>query len=226
MKLAAKFVLVLVALGAPAQQVIDRMVAVVNKQVILQSELEDSAHIDFLLQGKPLNQLTAQEMDAVLDRMIDQALVQQQIVDKSVLEPTAVEISSRIQDLRTRVPGGDSEEKWQATLAAYGVTEQDVEAHIASQLRELKFIDLRFRTLARVDRGSISEYYRQTLVPELRKEGATVPPLEQVSEKIQQILTEQRIDDLLNSWLQALRSQAHIEKITVDSDVASAGAKR
>lgn len=210
---------------ALAQQVVDRMVAVVNKQVILQSELEDAAHVEFLQRGKPLAQLTGQEMDAVLDRMIDQALVQQQIVDKSALEPTAKEISAQIQDMRARIPEASTDEKWRTTLVAYGLTEDDVERRIADQIRELKFIDLRFRTLAHVDRASVSEYYDKTLVPKLQKEGAAVPPLDQVSEKIQQILTEQRMDDLLSSWLQALRSQAHIEKIKSESDVAIAGAK-
>jgi hypothetical protein len=50
-------------------------------------------------------------------------------------------------------------------------------------------------------------------VPELRKQGAPDPPLNEVSEKIEKIVIEQRIDELLNDWLQTLRSQAHIEKM-------------
>jgi SurA N-terminal domain len=224
MKVAAKFALALVMLASCPAQVVDRMVAVVNRQVILQSELDESEHIEFLLQGKPLDELTAPETDAVLDRLIDQALLQQQIVTPSVLEPTADEISSRLRDVRAQIPGAAVQEKWLAMLAAYGVTEQDVEMHIATQLRILKFIDLRFRTLARVDRTSISNYYRDKLLPELRRQGAAEPPLNQVSGKIEQILTEQRIDELLNSWLQALRSQAQIEKMNMDFK-AAAGAK-
>lgn len=225
MKITLQLVLLLAipaVLPAPAQ-VVDRMVAVVNKQVILQSEWEDSAHIDFLLQGKPLSQLTRQEMDAALDRMIDQALVQQQIVDSSVVEPSEDEISSRIREVRASIPGAAADEQWQALLAAYGLTEKDVAMHVASQLRELKFIDLRFRALARVDAASISEYYQQKLVPELRKQGAAIPPQAQVSSKIQQILAEQRIDELLNSWLQALRLQAYVEKMALDSRAQTAG---
>jgi hypothetical protein len=76
-----------------------------------------------------------------------------------------------------------------------------------------------------VDRTAISDYYKQKLVPELQKQGAPEPPLSQVSEKIEKILTEQRIDDLLNSWLQTLRSQAHIQKLNA-SPSAAAGAAR
>lgn len=224
MKAVAKLAFVLVTLAASSQEVVDQMVAVVNKQIILQSELDETAHIEFLLQGKPLSALTSAEMDAVLDRMIDQGLLQQQIVDNSVLQPTADEISAHIRDLRSKIPGADADNKWLAMLAAYGVTEQDVELHIASQLRILKFIDLRFRTLARADRAAVSNYYKQKLIPELRKQGAAEPPLSQVSDRIEEILTEQRINELLNSWLQALRSQAYIEKMNMASQTA-AGAK-
>lgn len=224
MRLVANIVLLLVTVPVFSQEVVDQMVAVVNKQVILQSELEEAAHIEFLLQGKPLSALTGPEMDAVLDRLIDQGLVQQQIVNNSVLEPAADEVATQIRDVRARIPGAAEDEKWLAMLAAYGVNEQDVALHITAQLRILKFIDLRFRTLARADRASVANYYNQKLIPELRKQGAAEPPLSQVSDRIEEILTEQRINELLNSWLQALRSQAYIEKLNMASQSAT-GAK-
>lgn len=221
----ANLVLALAALAASHAQVVDRMVAVVNRQVILQSELEEAEHIDFLLQGKPLDRLNSSEMEAVLEQLIDQALIRQQIVDSSVVDPTAEEVSSRVQDLRSKIPGSATDDQWREMLANYGVTQRDLEIRIASQLRILKFVDLRFRTLARVDRATISNYYNQTLLPELRKQHAPEPPLNEVSDKIQEILTQQRIDELLTSWLQALRSQAQIEKMPSDSQ-PQVGAKR
>lgn len=224
MRPVANLMLLLMTVTAFSQEIVDQMVAVVNKQVILQSELEETAHIEFLMQGKPLSALTNPEMDAVLDRLIDQGLLQQQIVDNPALEPTADEVSAQVRDLRSKIPSAATDEKWLEMLAAYGVSEQDVASHIASQLRILKFIDLRFRALARADRASVSSYYNQTLIPELRKQGAPEPPLSQVSDRIEEILTEQRINELLNSWLQALRSQAHIEKMNMASQTAP-GAK-
>jgi parvulin-like peptidyl-prolyl isomerase len=225
MKVIFNVVLVLAMVTACSAQVVDRMVAVVNKQVILQSELEQAAHIEFLLQGKPLEQLTDADVQAVLDRMIDQALLQQQIVNGAGLEPTPEEIAAQVSEVRAKIPGATADGNWKAMLAGYGVSEEDVELQIASQVRILRLIDLRFRNLAHVDRTAISDYYKQKLVPELQKQGAPEPPLSQVSEKIEKILTEQRIDDLLNSWLQTLRSQAHIQKLNA-SPSAAAGAAR
>jgi len=214
-------VLILAMLTACRAQVVDRMVAVVNRQVILESELEQAAHVEFLLQGRSLAELTAAEMQTVLDHMIDQALLQQQIVSTVLLDSGPVEISSRVLEARAQIPGAATDEKWRALLAAYGVSQQDVEQQLAAQLRILRFIDLRFRTLARVDRAAIANYYTEKLLPELRKQGSPEPPLAQVSDRIERILTEQRIDELLNSWLQTLRSQAHIQKISNDSKPAA-----
>ena len=217
MKTAVTFVFAVAMLAASEAQVVDRMVAVVNRQVILQSELEQTAHVEFMLQGKPLDELTAAEMQAVLDRMIDQSLLQQQIVNAAVMDPAPEEISSHLREARAQLPGAATDDQWRGLLNTYGVTQQDVENQIAAQLRILRLIDLRFRTLARVDRAAISNYYTDKLLPELRKQGAPEPPLEQVSGKIEKILTEQRIDELLSSWLQTLRSQARIQKLNADA---------
>jgi hypothetical protein len=50
-------------------------------------------------------------------------------------------------------------------------------------------------------------------LPEVRKRNASEPKLAEVSDKIEQILAEQRIDELLSNWLKTLRAQAHIERM-------------
>ena len=52
------FVMALLLAGVVQAQVVDRMVAVVNKRVILESELDQATRVEFLLQGKPIERLT------------------------------------------------------------------------------------------------------------------------------------------------------------------------
>ena len=218
MKSLLHLVLLLLALAACATaEVVDRIVAVVNRQVILQSQLEQAARVEFLLQGRSLDQLNQTEMQAVLDRMIDQDLLEQQIVHTPMLDPTTEELAARLHEVREQIPGAGDDAAWRRMLGSYGVTEKDVQQQLAIQLRILRFIDLRFRNLAHVDRASINNYYTDKLLPELHKQGAPEPPLNQVSDKIEKILVEQRIDEMLNTWLQTLRSQTHIQKMTADS---------
>jgi len=117
-----------------------------------------------------------------------------------------------------------SEEVAPIVMSVYGLTEQDISEQLTSQSRILKFVDLRFRGLVRVDKSAIDAYYQEKLLPELRKRGAAEPKLADVSDRIENILVERRIDELLVNWLQTLRSQAHIEKMLAGSATASTGA--
>src|SRR5262249_11996877 len=96
--------------AAGAQEVVDRMVAVVNRRVILDSELEQAARVEQLLQGKPAEKASAQELQAVLDRMIDRALLEQQIAKSAPLDPSSEELDAQVKEIRDKIPGAASEE--------------------------------------------------------------------------------------------------------------------
>ncbi len=203
-------------------QVVDRMVAVVNRQIIMQSELEQVARVESLLAGRPLDQLTGAEMRDVLKRMIDQDLLQQQITQSAVPEPTAEEIAAQLHDARSQIPGAESDAKWQEILAAYEVSEQDVARQLVARVRILRFIDLRFRGLVNVDKTEIATYYQEKFLPEMRKQGLPETPLtDEVSRTIEKIVSEERIGELQDELVNNLRSQAHIEEMSSDGAPSS-----
>jgi hypothetical protein len=226
MRVRLHFVIVLLLAGLAPAQVVDRMVAVVNKRVILESELDQAARVEFLLQSKPLTALTHADNDAVLERLIDRSLLEQQIINTAVLDPTPEELAARIKEVRDGIPGaaGPGDQHWNEVLSSYGLTQQDLEEQLASQIRILRFIDLRFRGVVRVEKDAIAVYYQEKFLPELRKRNAAEPTLAEVSDKIEQILAEQRIDDLLSAWLKTLRAQSHIEKMLPAPPAAATGA--
>jgi hypothetical protein len=207
------FVIALLFAGVAQAQVVDRMVAVVNRHVILESELDQATRVEFLLQGKPINALTYADRTAVLERLIDRSLLDQQMVNPAMLDPTPEELKAKVEEVRQGIPGASTNENWKTILAGYGLAQQDVEEQLASQFRILRLIDLRFRGLVRVDKEAIAAYYQDRFLPEVRKRNASEPKLAEVSNKIEQILAEQRIDELLNNWLKTLRAQAHIERM-------------
>ena len=219
-----QFAMVLLLTGFAQAQVVDRMVAVVNKRVILESELDQTTRVEFLLQGKPIGTLTQADRAAALERLIDRALLDQQIANPAMLDPTPVELAAKIKEIRSGMPGALPDERWNAVLAAYGLIQQDVEEQLTSQYRILRFIDLRFRGLVRVEKDAITAYYQDRLLPEVRKRNGAEPKLSEVSDRIEQILAEQRIDDLLGNWLKTLRAQAHIERMLPAAPLPNAGA--
>jgi parvulin-like peptidyl-prolyl isomerase len=218
MKLSRQLGLVLIAFpvfaGAvgPAQVVVDRIAAVVNKRVILESELDQSVRVESLLQNRPLGEAALTKSEA-LDQWIDRLLLEQQIAESDVVNPTPEELAARLKEVRSQIKDAAADEGWQKALAAYGLSERDVENSLISEFRVLRLVDMRFRGLVRVDKVAVADYYQDRLVPELARRGAPVPPLADVSDKIEKILVEQRMDSLLNDWLQTLHGQAHIEKM-------------
>lgn len=199
--------------GAQEQTVVDRMVAVVNRHVILASELEQEARIEQLLQGKPAEKPLPQELQSVLDQLVDRSLLEQQIGHSAPLDPSTDELAAQVKDLRGRISGADTNEAWKSTLSSYGLTEADIELHVISEFRVLRYVDLHFQGLVRVSRADIQTYYLETLLPELQRRGAVIPPLAEVYDKIEKILAAQQMDAMLGDWLQTLRAQAHIEKL-------------
>ncbi|MGH9634970.1 MAG: hypothetical protein ACRD72_09065 [Candidatus Angelobacter sp.] len=216
------YVIVLLLAGIAQAQVVDRMVAVVKRHVILESELDQATRVEFLLQAKPIERVTSVDRMAVLERLIDRSLLDQQIVNPAMLDPAPEELKAKIEEMRQGIPGASTNESWKNILTGYGLTQQDVEEQLTSQFRILRFIDLRFRGLVRIDKKAIAAYYQDRFLPEVRKRNASEPQLSEVSDKIEQILAEQRIDELLNNWLKTLRAQAHIERM-LPATAANAG---
>jgi hypothetical protein len=74
----------------------------------------------------------------------------------------------------------------------------------------LRFIELRFRQGIRIAPEEIEAYYRKTLLPQYAP-GETIPPLEEVSPRIQEILLQQQVNVLFDDWLRNLRTQGDVE---------------
>jgi parvulin-like peptidyl-prolyl isomerase len=227
MRCALKIAFVLLVFNghAPSAQVVDRMVAVVNKRVILESELDQALRVEYLMQGKPLDKLNPADSFAVLDRLVDRALLDQQILHPEMLAPTPEELADHVRDVRRQLPGAATDSGWKSLLASYDLTQQDVEDSLITEVRTLRFVDLRFRGLVRIDKSEINNYYQQKFLPELCSRGASEPPLAEVSGQIEKILAEQSISDMLNRWLETLRAQAHIEKMIPLPAGTSSGSK-
>jgi hypothetical protein len=71
-------------------------------------------------------------------------------------------------------------------------------------------VDSRLRPAVQIDSKSVEAYYRDQFVPKLKESGAGEVPLDQVSSKIRELLTQEKVSEMLVSWLQTLRSQGEV----------------
>lgn len=211
--------------------VLDSVVAVVNRQVILSSDLDDDIQLSVLdpVEGDR-GVLTRQR---ALEQLISRTLIEQQIRqdDLQSIAPSQAEVEARMADIRRMLPAcvhADcaSEAGWKAFLAAHGLTQNNVETYLRNRLEILNFIEERFRQGIQVTGQEIETYYHDTLVPQYAP-GEAVPPLDKVSARIQEILLQQKVNALFDDWLDNLRRQGDVEVLdrSLESAATQSGAE-
>lgn len=210
--------------GASAE-VIDRIVATVNGRIILQSDWDEGLCYEALLTNRTLTQFTDDDRRAVLDHLIDQELLRGQMKSADFPHATDAEVAARIADARKQYPQATSSEAWRALLANYHLTERDLLAHVRQQIDVMRLVEARLRPAVQIDSKSIEAYYRDQFVPRLKQSGASASEvsLADVSAKIRELLTEQKVSELLVSWLQTLRSEGQVRLPGVTSSAVGPG---
>ncbi|HLK34738.1 MAG TPA: SurA N-terminal domain-containing protein [Terriglobales bacterium] len=196
-----------------AGEIIERVVATVNNRPILQSDWDEEVRYEAFVNRRPLVSLTAADRKAALERLIDQELLRQQIKqneEQDELTTSTQQVAKRLQEIRHQYPGAENQASWQADLRRYRLSEQDLTRHIALQVSLERLIDVRLRPTIHISHSSIEAYYKEQLLPELRKSGFKDVPLVEVSPRIEELLTQRRMNELLSSWLHDLRSQSDI----------------
>ncbi len=162
------------------------------------------------MSGRGVESFNQDEQRAVFNRLVDQELIRQQMRGFELGTLSDEDIQIRVREVREQLAGAAKEEDWKNMLDRYGITEADVNDRIRTQLEMERFLEYRLRPLVRVDYRTITRYYREQFLPELKKKGGKEVPLSEVSEKIREILTQQRMGEQTALWLQTLREGADI----------------
>jgi hypothetical protein len=209
--------------------VLDRVVAVVNNQAILASDLGEEVSLAILDPNQDGQALPTPRQ--TLEQLIARTLIEQQIRqdDAQNIDPQPEEVKSRMAEIRKDLPACMhqncvSDEGWKAFLAAHDLTPERVESYLRYRLRILRFIELRFRQGISISDDEVETYYRNTLLPQYRA-GETVPQLDQVSSRIQEILLQQQVNHLFDDWLLKLRNQGEVQVLDPTLEKAQESAK-
>jgi peptidyl-prolyl cis-trans isomerase SurA len=203
------------ALSTSSAEVIDRIVATVNGQIILQSDWEEALRYEAFSSGRLLDRLNAEDRKAALDHLIDQELLHEQLRAPDAPHASPEEVAQRVAEIRKQYPNGESETGWQALLQSYGLSEEDLKNRVASQIDLMSLVDSRLRPAVNIDNKSIESYYQQELLPQLHQSGGQSVPLAEVSGKIKELLTQKKITQMLTAWLQNLRAGSQIKSETL-----------
>jgi len=187
----------------PAQKVIDRIVARVDDDIILLSDLRELGEYQQLVEGKS-------ESDAqLLDRLIDQWIVRKEAETARFPLPADADVERSLERWKKSfaTPEDYEERRKQA-----GLSEAEVRQIVQMQVYLNNYLDSRFRPLIHVDEKAIEEFYNTRVVPRAKARGQAPPSLEAASDYIQEALIQQGIDEQADRWLKESRARLQIKK--------------
>jgi hypothetical protein len=90
------------------------------------------------------------------------------------------------------------------------LTASALEKRLGDQIQLMKLVEDRLRPSVQIDQQAIESYYRDQLLPQLKKAGDRAAPLTEVFGRIKNLLAEKKMNELLTGWLASLRSGSHI----------------
>src|SRR5260370_39156390 len=184
-----------------AQQVIDRMVARVENDIILLSDIRLLSRYQLLVDGKS-------ESDAeILNRLIDQWIVRNEATVARTPKPTEAEIDRGLQRLQQSFASKDD---FEARRKLAGLSEADVRRLIADQLYLNNYLDARFRPSVQVNEQAIEAFYQYALLPRAKARGQNPPTLDAAHDYIQEALVQHGINEHADRWLNESRARIHV----------------
>jgi hypothetical protein len=192
------------AAGTPApQETVDRIVARVENDIILLSDIRALSRYQQFLDGKS-------ETDAqILERLIDQWIVRTEAEVSRFPHPADAEIERAVERVRKTFT---SAQEYEARKKQNGLSDAEIRDMVAAQTYLSNYLDSRFRPGVQIDPKTIDDFYEKSIVPRAKASGREPPPLDEARDLIQEALVQRGINDQADQWLIESKARLHIEK--------------
>jgi peptidyl-prolyl cis-trans isomerase SurA len=195
--------------------VLDRLIAVVNGDVILESDVDEERRFE---EVQPYRSIADSTREKIIERLVDRALILQQAALQAEDAVSDQDLEAQLATLRKDIPACkqyhcETDEGWKKYLGDHGFTVEEFSGRWRQRMVLLRFITVRFRNGVRITDAEIKTYYEKTMLPEYARRSVTPPPLETVQKRIEEVLLQQEVTALLQDWLKSLRAQGSVRMI-------------
>lgn len=185
--------------------VIDRIAVIVGSSIIKDSDIDRDIRVTSFLDGQTLDLSPAKRKQAV-GHLIDQVFIRHEIQIGSYPVATFQEADEQLDRLKKQ--RFKTEAAFEQTLKRYGLTELELRTQLQWQLTVLRFIDTRFKPAVLVTDDEIEKYYRERAAALRRQYPGK--SLDDLREKIRDILTAQGVNQQFFAWLDDQRNNNKI----------------
>jgi hypothetical protein len=186
-----------------AQEIVDRVAARIENDIILLSDIGALSRYQEFLDGKS-------ETDGqILDRLIDQWIVRTEANVSRFPQPSEAEIERSVERIQKSFP---SMAEYAARKKQIGLSDAEIREMAAAQLYLSNYLDSRFRPGVQIDPKTVEDFYQKSVVPLAKARGQEPPPLDTARDFIHEALVQRGINDQADQWLIESKARLHIEK--------------
>lgn len=199
--------ILLLVLAFPARAgIVDRVAAVVDRQVITVSEVNQMAELRFFPRNKGESEDDFRHR--ILEALIAQALRFRDVERFGAEDIPKDSIEARVTEIARRFP---TPADLDAALKHVELTPDELRALVKRQLQVEAYVQERFAPLVFVSNDEIETYYRGPWTQQRKQRGLAVPPLGEVREEIRALLRASRLDEEIEKWTTQLRERANVD---------------
>jgi parvulin-like peptidyl-prolyl isomerase len=193
--------------SAPPQsaRVVDRIVARIEDDIILQSQVRELGAFQQLFDGR------AEGDDKLVEELIEQWIVETEANASHFPQPAQSEVDREMARLRE---GFSEPGKYDSRLIELGLSPDEVRQMLVRQIYVERYIDSKFRPSVQIQPADTDAYYNKELLPELAKKGQPAPRRAAVEEQIREVLVQRAISELTVKWLDDTKAKLKIEMNT------------
>jgi len=185
------------------QEVVDRIVARVENDIILLSDVRELKEYQELVNGK------SESDSAIVDRLIDQWIVRAEAELSRFPQPKDEEIDREVSRVAKSF---SSAEEYEARKKQSGLNDAEVRRIVTAQLYLDNYLDSRFRPSVQIDEKAVEDFYQSAVLPRAKARGQEPPTLDASRDTIQDVLVQSNIDEQAARWLKESRDRLHVRK--------------
>lgn len=198
-----------------AQQVVDRIVARIADDVLLQSDLRE------LGQFQQLQGASVEPESTRLNELIDQWVIEHEGQAAQFPQASDSDVNAGLDQLKKNLGG---EDVYQKRLKETGLSVASVRRILSRILFYSRYLDYKFRTAAQIDSAAEEKYYNTEFTEQMKARGEKLPPLDSVRPAIHELLVQQDISKRAAEWLTESRSRLKVEIVTPPGSAAPGSA--
>lgn len=197
------FLLWMLIPGYGRGEVVDRIVAIVNDEVITLTDVNIIQRFGLFedLEKSP----EADMQTRILSRLINQKLVIQLASDRIMIDEE--ELEAFLSDIVQKTDP-DLAEK---ALLQFGLDWDDLKSYLREKLLFQKIISQRFNRGVIVSIEEIERYYEQVYVPSQREKNISPQPMIEVLSQIEGELQREKVEGQVQEWIKNLKREANIQ---------------